>query len=367
MVCKSCNCLQIAYDGLCKVCSYKKRHADTINKILNEEKWEINEIDLILYNILYDKIKVVNELVEKLNNKTLDDVVQLLYYDMKILGRKSQKVELKCKFCGGKVIRTLKYYFQETIFCCKKCSDVYRSRYLSGENSPFYNRVKAKCTNCNKDIAVIPFDYQKVNQYGDNHNFCSQECYYQYRMKYYVNDKHPMFGTIMDEHHKDISRKTAIQTLSNEGFPQTLTRPHQMICTILDQYSINYDNEHIFKYYSVDIYLPDYNLIIEVMGDFWHANPLKYTYEHLHKIQYKDIKRDKSKHTYIKKYYNIEILYLWEDDIINHTKLCEELIQTYIETHGNLNDYNSFNYHMINNTLVLNTDIIQPFFITKNP
>lgn len=38
--------------------------------------------------------------------------------------------------------------------------------------------------------------------------------------------------------------------------------------------NIKYINEKTFKYYSVDNYLVDYNLIIEIMGDYFHANPI---------------------------------------------------------------------------------------------
>ncbi len=42
-----------------------------------------------------------------------------------------------------------------------------------------------------------------------------------------------------------------------------------------------------FKYYAVDNYLDKYNLIIEVMGDFWHCHPLKYTKDTMKEIHKK--------------------------------------------------------------------------------
>jgi hypothetical protein len=102
--------------------------------------------------------------------------------------------------------------------------------------------------------------------------------------------------------------------------------------------------------------------MIEVMGDFWHGTPLKYSYDMLSSIQLKDIKQDKSKNTYIKKYKNIEILYLWESDIDNNIELCLYLIKSYVQNHGKLSNYNSFNYHLQDGEIVLNEDLIWPYF-----
>ena len=97
------------------------------------------------------------------------------------------------------------------------------------------------------------------------------------------------------------------------------------------------------------------------MGDYWHATPLKYNINNLTKQQKKSIKQDKSKHTYVKKYENIEILYLWETDINKNIDLCWSLIDKYINNNGVLDNYHSFNYHLEdNNDLKLNDTLITP-------
>lgn len=73
------------------------------------------------------------------------------------------------------------------------------------------------------------------------------------------------------------------------------------------------------------------------MGDYFHVNPLIYTDSNeINNMQKKDIDRDKSKHTYIKKY---------------------------IESNGKLEEYNSFNFSFCDNNLKLNNNIIKPYFI----
>ena len=121
------------------------------------------------------------------------------------------------------------------------------------------------------------------------------------------------------------------------------------------------ENEYPVKYHSIDIFLIEYNLMIEIMGDYWHATPLKYNINNLTKQQKKSIKQDKSKHTYVKKYENIEILYLWETDINKNIDLCWSLIDKYINNNGVLDNYHSFNYHLEdNNDLKLNDTLITP-------
>lgn len=144
----------------------------------------------------------------------------------------------------------------------------------------------------------------------------------------------------------------------NSNIPTTQTKPQIKINQILDNMNIAYRNEESFKYYSADNYLDDYNLVIEVMGDYWHGSPLKYDMNNINKVQRKAIGRDKSKHTYILKYYQIPILYLWEHDINNNEELCRQLIAKFIQEPYGMKSYNSFNYHMQDSNLVMNDNII---------
>lgn len=81
--------------------------------------------------------------------------------------------------------------------------------------------------------------------------------------------------------------------------------------------------------------------MIEVQGNFFHCNPVM-NLQNSRKT--KIITKDKSKNTYIKKYYGIDILYLWEKDIIENPDLCKKLITEYVNNGGILDNYHSFNY-----------------------
>lgn len=196
---------------------------------------------------------------------------------------------------------------------------------------------------------IIPSNYEKFD-----HHFCNETCRQQWYSEIFSQDKN----------WKEISKIRAASILSKRKI-DTNTKPQIIINTLLDDMGIKYRNEENFKYYSIDNYLYEHNLIIEVMGDFWHCNPLKYTYKSMRDIQKKRIPKDKAKHSYILRHHDIEILYIWENDIYNNIELCKELILKYVNNAGKLENYNSFNYSIVNNELVLNKKLIMPFYELK--
>ena len=143
------------------------------------------------------------------------------------------------------------------------------------------------------------------------------------------------------------------------GSFKRITKPQIGVDNILEELNIKYVNEYNCKYYAIDNYLSDYNLMIEVNGDYFHSNPLKFT--ELNQMQIKGITRDKRKRTYIKRYKEIDILYLWESDIKNKPELCRELILEYVNNKGILSNYNSFNYLLVEGKLVMNECIVIPY------
>lgn len=213
-----------------------------------------------------------------------------------------------------------------------------------GENNSRYTREKALCEHCGKEIVV-----KKYKTENGQHLFCSNKC----RRSWYSS------VWSQQEDWKEKSRIRATKILE-KGAINTNTKPQKIVNDILEQMKIQYINEKSYKYYCVDNYLLEHDLIIEVMGDFWHCNPLKYI-DTFNSIQAKRIPKDKAKHTYIKNNHNIEILYLWEDDIYNRPYLCKRLIKQYIESKGILTNYHSFNYYIKNNKLLLNENVIIPY------
>ena len=52
---------------------------------------------------------------------------------------------------------------------------------------------------------------------------------------------------------------------------------------------------------------------------------------------------------------------MWEDDILKRPQICEKLILKYINLHGILDNYHSFNYEIVNGDLKIKDTIIIPY------
>ena len=83
----------------------------------------------------------------------------------------------------------------------------------------------------------------------------------------------------------------------------------------LGEHNIKYEYQyHLDGKFYPDFYLPDKNIILEVQGDYWHANPKIYSADKLDERQKKHIIRDKRKFGYYK-HKGIKYYELWGLDI----------------------------------------------------
>lgn len=407
-------------NDLCKVCLHKIKYNFTY-----DNEWTEEITDIILDNVLYKKIKYLNEL-ENILKIPLKNILKYMAEKLMIIttirvkevcnqcgkeftlpssriingknkycspecSQLSQKEKFiyNCDYCGTEIERTKSQYEKsKNHFCSNKCADKFRteqhtiektciicgkifkirksleyqmccsiqcqgkwqSKNLIGENANNFNSEiplkdrKFNCDWCNEETLVRLYNINNKN------HFCSHKCLREWLTKHFVNT----------EENIERQRKLAVKILEDGLVEKVNTEPQILINKLLNKLDIEYKNEKGFTYYTVDNYLIDYNLILEVMGTYWHCDRRYYptiTYER----QVNRIKIDKAKHTYIKNNFNIEILYLWEYDIINNIKLCEELIKLYIKNNGALENYHSFNYTYKNNILKLNNNVLIPY------
>lgn len=148
--------------------------------------------------------------------------------------------------------------------------------------------------------------------------------------------------------------------LADGRFTHTNTAPQEMVNAMLSSMNIEYENEHVIDGYAIDNYLPDTGLAIEVMGDFWHCSAAKYQ-NISYGIQRKNVARDRIKRHTIQEETGHHVLYLWEDDVVNHPDLCMALVRLYLASDGILRDYNSFNYHIVADGVEMNDSIIEAY------
>ena len=366
MICKICNqdkneveFLKLAKrHKICKVCQCFYI-TNNIKSII--DGWSEHEYKIVIDNILNDRVKYIDEILPFLDDKKIEDLIDLLHNHLRIKN-KPLILKFSCEFCGKEFTSKMSKFYNKNVFCSKECYYKYKKDNTpKGEESPYFKRVYCNCTNCNKEISVIKYNYDKRNSYGESHNFCSQECYWEFRSKYYIKDKANGYMTSRTSEQKEKQRELVLRMYEDGVFTNKLTRPHKAINELLDKMSIEYKNEYRVAFYSMDIYLKDYDLYIEIMGDYFHSNPTMYEYGKLNKIQLKNNKNDKSKRGYFINNMNKNILNLWETEIRTKIRKREEIIKMYINSE--LQDYNSFNYSLINNEIVLNNNIVIPYFI----
>lgn len=246
----------------------------------------------------------------------------------------------KCEICGT-IFHVSKKSTQR--FCSEKCQHEWQKTRIGIKNPKFTGKL-IECDWCGKEHSVQAYKLDT-----QNHFFCSKEC----RREWYKNI------WSQNAEWKEKSRKRAIRLLESGYMPHTCTKPQKLVNNLLDKMKIHYINEYNLKYYALDNYLPEYGLMIEVMGDYWHCNPV-YSRKIPNSIR-KGIFRDKAKHSYCANHYNVEILYLWEYDIVHNIRLCELLIEAYVNSKGKLKNYHSFNYHCYEDALLLNDIIVIPY------
>ena len=230
--------------------------------------------------------------------------------------------------------------------------------------------------------------YRKKSGYENRqHHYCSKECYMKSinetkretrtcklcGKEFTVKKSRPkilcsskcQIDWSRTEWQRDAARTRTINNLQNGIMPQVNSSTQIITNDILDELNIKYENEYRLGRFSMDNYLNEYNLFIEVMGDYWHCSPIKYS-SPTNEIQKERIESDFRKNMYIKESGNY-VLYLWEKDFIKRRDICGALIKLYVNNSGQLDDYNSFNYdYDIDGKISLNKNIVKPFYL-KSP
>jgi ribosomal protein L28 len=249
-----------------------------------------------------------------------------------------------CPICG-KSFETRKN--DQRTYCSLQCQIEWQKQYpKTGKDHHSYKHDMEHTVIC--DWCGISFE-AGAYQVSHGKRFCSNDC----RRDWFAKD------WSQREEWKQNRREWAVNLMENTFMNNPMTSPQIIVNNILNDLKIKFINEKGYKNVSVDNYLIDYNLIIEVMGTYWHCDHRKYEtipYD----MQVTRIKMDKIKHSYIKNIEDIEILYLWEKDLCDNYELCYNLVKEYIDKNGKLNNYNSFNYKIINGN-ILNANTVKPY------
>lgn len=222
--------------------------------------------------------------------------------------RKKRTIVL-CEWCGKDVYyNTCHLKRVGKYFCDKECQRKWQSANVKEKNHPLYNQIEVICDQCGKTFNRKPSHINRAKQ-----SFCSRECHFNYQRT------HP----ISDEQRK-ILRETAFKTM--QAYPRETTI-EKAIREWLESRNITHIPQHVINdKFCVDFYLPEHDVIIEALGDYFHANPKLYSEDliPLNDIQIKNSNMDKARFAYLRKC-GYKVYGFWECDI--HANL-EKLMMT---------------------------------------
>jgi predicted nucleic acid-binding Zn ribbon protein len=278
-----------------------------------------------------------------------------------ILQKQKKKLifyEYDCDNCG-------KHFFVndkkqgKNIFCCLECS----SEFVSSTSKQIRN-----CVICGKSFECLKHEKKKT---------CSLECMGKYRSIFFIGENSPTYKNVPEEDRIAVCQtcgnpiifkynsnknkpKYCSRRCANIGMITTMTKPHIKVCDMLQEIGISFDIEYPIDKFLIDIAISE-KLLIEVMGTYWHCDIRHYDKPKNDK-QIKNIEKDKRKKDKIFELNGSNVLYLWEEDVNNNPIICKYLLEKYYINNGILDNYHSMNYSIYNNNLILNDNIVIPYF-----
>ena len=103
------------------------------------------------------------------------------------------------------------------------------------------------------------------------------------------------------------------------------TKQERIVREILERKEINFEPQKEIGCYLCDFIINN-KIVLEIQGDYWHANPFFYNKNELDLIQKKNIKRDENKKIFLEKL-GYSVFYFWERDILKNVKKIEEKLE----------------------------------------
>ncbi len=143
---------------------------------------------------------------------------------------------------------------------------------------------------------------------------------------------HGHTGFKHSEESKQKMREKTIARLKSGSFPQTNSLPHREFRNILINNNINnFEEEFVYGKFTFDFKVNNY--LIEVQGDFFHANPETRHSGATHNVQKINVSRDRAKRKWVETNNQYQLIEVWEKDILNNNLKVIKCIQNLINQH----------------------------------
>jgi very-short-patch-repair endonuclease len=96
-----------------------------------------------------------------------------------------------------------------------------------------------------------------------------------------------------------------------------MTAPERVFAEMMNELGVVFETQKVLSNKIYDFYIPSKNMMVEIDGDYFHANPIIYESKDLNKMQIRNVKNDKYKNT-LAKGNGFELERVWEYDLNNN-------------------------------------------------
>lgn len=204
----------------------------------------------------------------------------------------------ECDVCGVTYVakRNTQKGPTHNTYCSQDCHKEGKRRSMIKRNpNPKKDKIDVNCWTCDKSFKVVPSVYKKQDTFC-----CSRKCY------------------------QDRRREKGFNILNKETDIEKIVRLQ------LESMGVEFETQKSIYPYWCDFYIPESKLVLEVYGDYWHANPKKYGLEDA-EDKYKEVWMNdvKRANNIIGKGYGFQVL--WGDTIKNNSEETERLINKYLK------------------------------------
>lgn len=244
-------------------------------------------------------------------------------------------VEVLCHECKMTTEKTLKYLAARIrkgnfkFYCSRKCTDASHSKEMRGEGNPnFEGKFHAECAStwsvqkreqASKKVSetMLRNGTSKGDKNGrwvggDQEHDCVI-CGKTSSFRPYTHRK------IEASEQSPTCSIQCAASLARRSIPFSRTSIELKMMDELDRHEIKYIEQYnLGDKFSLDFLLPEYNIVIECDGDYWHNLPYVLT-------------RDKRKNAYIKAC-GFPLFRFWEHEINADVEACVDIVMTEINS-----------------------------------
>ena len=141
-----------------------------------------------------------------------------------------------------------------------------------------------------------------------------------------VRDVHGHTGCFHSEETKQILREITIARYKNGIYSHHVSQPHLKVREIIENIGFkDWEEEFSLHGFSFDFRIG--KTLIEVQGDFFHANPETRYSAATHDVQIKNVERDERKRDSIESDPVFNLVEIWESQINDDLKLIKEKLE----------------------------------------